>query len=51
MKGVNAKLGFNLLSKMDETITSIIKYYEEVRKQNKKDHAKKPEEQDKLQEK
>lgn len=44
MKGMQFQVGFNLLSKMDDIIMSIIQYYEEMQKKNAKDKGKKAEE-------
>ena len=51
MRGVNLQFGFNLLSKMDDIIFSIIQYYEEMQKKNAKSDAKKVDDIEKMNEK
>ncbi|CDW78300.1 calmodulin-like protein 3 [Stylonychia lemnae] len=51
MKGVNFKVGFKLLSKMDDILLSIIQFYEEQAKKEKKDSGKKLDAADKVAEK
>ena len=43
-KGVQVLFKFNLLSKLDDLIFSILKYYEDSKKKEKKKHEKKEEE-------